>query len=143
MLGFVVVVGLVAAFSLNSPYLGWVVIVMSMAIIGVHGMLSGTASMDFGGRRNVGTAVGLIDGMVYLGTALQSIYYGTFVPQGDSAKDPSNWTVWPVSMIPVAALGFFLAIRLWNAKPNPKAAAHHEVKVPVTLTAEEVQPTRS
>ena len=29
-----------------------------MAIIGVHGMLSGTASMDFGGKKNAGVAVG-------------------------------------------------------------------------------------
>jgi OPA family glycerol-3-phosphate transporter-like MFS transporter len=137
--GLMVVGGLAASFALVSPYLGWIVIVMSMAIIGVHGMLSGTASMDFGGKRNVGTAVGLIDGMVYLGTALQSIYYGTFVPQGEAAKDPSNWTIWPMSMIPIALIGFLLALRVWNARPNPKAATHHEVKVPVTLTAEEVQ----
>lgn len=139
--GLMVFGGLAATFALTSPMLGWVVVVMSMAIIGVHGMLSGTASMDFGGRRNVGTAVGLIDGMVYLGTALQSIYYGTFVPQGDAAKDPSNWTIWPISMVPVAAIGLFLAMRLWNARPGPQAKAHHETKVPVTLTAEEANGT--
>ena len=32
------------------PSLG-LVVVMMLAIIGVHGMLSGTASMDFGGKR--------------------------------------------------------------------------------------------
>jgi OPA family glycerol-3-phosphate transporter-like MFS transporter len=133
-------VGAVAAvFTLTTPALGWIMTIMSMAIIGVHGMLSGTASMDFGGRRNVGTAVGIIDGMVYLGTALQSVTYGTLLPEGDAAKDPGHWTVWPLSMIPVALIGFFLAMRLWNAKPDPKgtAAARHETKVPVTLTAEE------
>jgi OPA family glycerol-3-phosphate transporter-like MFS transporter len=43
----------------------WVIAFMSMAIIGVHGMLSGTASGDFGGRKNAGIAVGIIDGFVY------------------------------------------------------------------------------
>ena len=48
-----------AVFLLESPYLGWLVVFMSMAVIGVHGMLSGTASMDFGGKKNVGVAVGI------------------------------------------------------------------------------------
>ena len=34
--------------------LGWTVIFMSLCVIGVHGMLSGTASMDFGGKKNAG-----------------------------------------------------------------------------------------
>src|SRR5439155_6559091 len=51
--------------------LSWVFALMLMAIIGVHGMLSGVASQDFGGKRNAGTATGLIDGFVYFGTAAQ------------------------------------------------------------------------
>ena len=31
-------------------------------------MLSGTASADFGGKKYAGTATGVIDGFVYLGT---------------------------------------------------------------------------
>jgi OPA family glycerol-3-phosphate transporter-like MFS transporter len=47
--------------------LGACVLLISYCVIGTHGMLSGTATMDFGGRKNAGTAVGLIDGLVYLG----------------------------------------------------------------------------
>ena len=130
--------GILATFMLQSPYLGWLVVFMSMAIIGVHGMLSGTASMDFSGKKNVGTAVGLIDGMVYLGTGLEGFYYGKILPNGDAAKDPANWHAWPVAMIPLALLGLILALRLWNAHPSGKAKAKHESKIPVTLTAEEV-----
>ena len=36
------------------------------------------------------------------------------------AADPANWTYWPASMIPVIALGLFLARRVWNAKPKGK-----------------------
>ncbi|MBU6376804.1 MAG: MFS transporter [Bdellovibrionales bacterium] len=104
----------------TSPALGWIMGFMSLAVIGVHGMLSGTASMDFGGKKNVGVAVGLIDGMVYLGTGLQAVVYGAILPSGELAKDPANWKYWPVAMIPVAAIGLVLAARLWNARAVPQ-----------------------
>jgi len=115
---FIGAIGMV--FVLQTPYIGWLMVVMSMSIIGVHGMLSGTASMDFGGKKNVGTAVGIIDGMVYLGTGAQSLYYGFTLPNGDAAKDPANWHAWPIAMIPVALIGLLLALRLWNARPATK-----------------------
>ena len=110
----------------------WLVIIMSMAVIGVHGMLSGTASMDFGGKKNVGIAVGIIDGFVYLGTAVMSFTYGMILPQEQfdeagkivgPATEPSNWVGWPISMIPLGIIGLLLALRVWNAKPKPKAQA--------------------
>ena len=115
-------VGLV--FLYQTPVVGILVLVMSMAVIGVHGMLSGTASMDFGGRKNVGIAVGIIDGFVYLGTAVMSFTYAIVLPKeqlGDGGEligpvtDPANWLAWPIAMIPPALLGLFLAIRVWNA----------------------------
>jgi OPA family glycerol-3-phosphate transporter-like MFS transporter len=105
---------------LTSPALGWIVSLMMLSVIGVHGMLSGTASMDFGGKKNVGVAVGMIDGFVYLGTGLQAVIYGSILPSGDAAKDPANWSNWPLAMVPFAALGLVLATRVWNAKPVPK-----------------------
>tara|TARA_B100000683_G_scaffold274031_1_gene321147 strand:- start:682 stop:2166 length:1485 start_codon:yes stop_codon:yes gene_type:complete len=109
----------------------WLVIFMSMAVIGVHGMLSGTASMDFGGKKNVGIAVGIIDGFVYLGTAVMSFTYGVILPdeQLDAAgkivgpaTEPANWSAWPISMIPLALLGTLLAVKVWNAKPQKKTS---------------------
>jgi len=127
------VIMLVGAIAL-IPLLGapvavsWIIAFMAMAIIGVHGMLSGTASADFGGRLNTGTAVGLIDGFVYLGTALQDQVYGGYghlLPEKgtDAAKLVSNWHAWPIAMIPVAAIGLALSIRLWNARVTPRASA--------------------
>ena len=113
-------------------FVGWLMIIMSMAVIGVHGMLSGTASMDFGGAKNVGIAVGIIDGFVYLGTGVMSFTYAVLLPKEQldeagkiigAATDPANWKAWPLAMIPVAALGLLLATRLWNAKPKPKTRA--------------------
>lgn len=128
--------GIIASFLLGSPMLGYLVVFMSMCVIGVHGMLSGTASMDFGGKRNVGVAVGLIDGMVYLGTAFQALLYGKILPDGEAAKDPANWTYWPIAMIPMALIGFLLALRVWNAKPSPKAT----VTIPPGLAAKPSTP---
>ncbi len=114
----------IVLFTLSLPIAGWTVVFMSLCVIGVHGMLSGTASMDFGGKKNAGVATGIIDGFVYLGTAVQSFLYASILPSGDAAKDPANWIPWPVAMLPVALVGFALATRLWNARPQRQAAAH-------------------
>jgi MFS transporter, OPA family, glycerol-3-phosphate transporter len=113
-----------ATFSLDSPVLGWLLVVMSMSIIGVHGLLSGTASMDFAGKRNTGLAVGIIDGCVYLGTALQSVVLGRWLPQESSpeAADPAHWRIWPVLILPAAVAGLLLSTRLWSARPVPRSA---------------------
>ncbi len=119
---------LVLTFVFKSPVVGPLVLVMSMAVIGVHGMLSGTASMDFGGTRNVGIAVGIIDGFVYLGTAVMSFTYAWLLPKEQlsptgeligPATDPNNWFAWPIAMIPIALLGLILAAKVWHAFPKP------------------------
>ncbi len=130
--GMMLVGAVVLTFTYEQSYVGWLMIFMSMAVSGVHGMLSGTASMDFGGTKNVGIAVGIIDGFVYLGTAVMSFTYAVVLPaeQLDAAgkivgpaTDPANWMPWPVAMIPLAALGLILSTRVWNAKPKAKKAA--------------------
>ncbi len=107
-------------FLLGSTLLTWLIVFMSMCVIGVHGMLSGTASMDFGGRKNVGVAVGIIDGFVYAGTAVMSFTYAVLLPNGDAAAVVDNWSAWPLAMVPVAVIGLFLARLVWNAKPQGK-----------------------
>ena len=114
---------IVAALTYKTAFLPWLVILMSMCVIGVHGMLSGTASMDFGGKKNVGVAVGIIDGFVYAGTAFMALLYGWILPDDTNpevAANPDNWIWWPVSMIPISAIGLLLALRVWNAKPKGK-----------------------
>jgi len=112
--------GSLALFGLlGGAWVGWLVIFMSMCIIGVHGMLSGTASMDFGGKKNVGLAVGIIDGFVYLGTGLQSFLLGRILPTGDLRGNSENWLSWPMAMLPVAVIGLLLATRIWGATARP------------------------
>ncbi len=126
-------VGIAAALGLlGTPMIGWAFIFSSLCVIGVHGMLSGTASADFGGKKNAGIATGIIDGFVYLGTAVQSAVYGGIgaegarlfnglLPSKDAAKDPASWRAWLIAMLPVAVIGLVLATRVWNAKPKSAA----------------------
>jgi len=112
---------------LGAPLVvSWVIAGMMMAVIGVNGMLSGVASQDFGGRRNAGTATGLIDGFVYFGTALQDVVYGWLLPEKGSAaaKVVDNWHAWPIAMVPVAVVAIALSLTVWNARVGPKSAAH-------------------
>ena len=117
---------LLMIFGLSNPWvLGVCVILISFCVIGTHGMLSGTASMDFGGRKNVGTAVGLIDGLVYLGTGLQAICLGYLTESGRGwtfggflSEGQRGWSLWPLFLAPFALIGTVLAIRIWKAIPE-------------------------
>lgn len=100
--------------TLPPVLLGVVVFLMSLSVIGTHGLLSGTATMDFGGRKGAATAVGMIDGFVYLGTAVQSVSLGYL-----TAK---SWSYWPWFLLPFSVVGFLLCLRIWNARPAPRKA---------------------
>lgn len=94
-----------------SPYwLGILVVLISVCVIGTHGLLSGTATMDFGGRKAAATAVGMIDGAVYLGTAVQSIALGFLTSK--------SWSYWPPFLLPFAIIGFLGCLGIWHAKPK-------------------------
>jgi OPA family glycerol-3-phosphate transporter-like MFS transporter len=83
----------------------------SLAISMVHSMLSGTASMDFGGKRAAATAAGMFDGMQYVGGAFTGFGIGWLV-------DQYGWGAWSPSMIGFAAIGGLLMLPLWNARPR-------------------------
>lgn len=82
----------------------------------VHSMLSGTASMDFGGKRAAGTAAGIFDGMQYLGGSVTGVGIGWLVKS-------LGWAYWAPSMIGFAVVGALIMAALWNARPK-SAAAH-------------------
>jgi MFS transporter, OPA family, glycerol-3-phosphate transporter len=101
--------------AVRKVLLGASVVLISYCVIGTHGMLSGTATMDFGGRKNAGTAVGLIDGLVYLGTGFQALSLGYLTEK--------SWSYWPPFLIPFAIIGAVLAIRIWKAMPQRARAS--------------------
>ncbi len=107
-----------AVLAVGTPAMSWLMVFMSLCVIGVHGMLSGTASADFGGTKNAGLVTGIIDGFVYFGTAAQAFVFGRLLPSGGEAKDAANWVRWPIAMVPIALAGLYLASRVWNATPK-------------------------
>jgi OPA family glycerol-3-phosphate transporter-like MFS transporter len=94
----------IVAFTLNS-----------LAISMVHSMLSGTASMDFGGQRAAASAAGMFDGMQYIGGSFAGYGLGKLI-------DLHGWGVWAPSMVGFAGIGAVLMLVLWNARPRTRAA---------------------
>lgn len=96
--------------------IGFLMFFMSMCVIGVHGMLSGTASMDFGGKQSAATVAGVIDGFVYLGTGVQSIALGILL--SGATKNTEIWNRWPIFLLPFAVIGLYFTWKIWGATPN-------------------------
>ena len=113
---------LMIAFLQNGWVLGLLVFVMAISVIGTHGVLSGTATMDFGGRKGAATAVGIIDGFVYLGAGAQALSLGYLTSR--------SWSYWPLFLLPFSVVGFLLLLRIWNAKPAAR-------KQPIPIEIEE------
>jgi MFS transporter, OPA family, glycerol-3-phosphate transporter len=133
--GGLIVGALLTYLTLGTVMTGWAVVFMSLCVIGVHGMLSGTASADFGGKKYAGTATGIIDGFVYLGTGCQSLLYGNILPKAPEDAIAANWKIWPTTMLPVAVVGFFLATRVWNARPKGANATPTPTPQPARASA--------
>jgi OPA family glycerol-3-phosphate transporter-like MFS transporter len=110
----------------NPWFVGLSAFLISMSVIGVHGIMSGTSTVDFGGSKNAGAAVGIVDGLVYLGTFVQSVAAGYMTPEPEAASEPGNWIGWPLFLVPFALLGLFVSIRIWGALPKRGAAPARE-----------------
>ena len=107
----IVLLIIMAVFLFQSPTIvGGAAVLMALAVIGVHSLMSGTAAADFGGKKMTATASGIVDGCVYLGSGLQSLAIGYL-----SAK---SWYFWPIFLIPFAFLGLFLSMKMWNELPE-------------------------
>jgi OPA family glycerol-3-phosphate transporter-like MFS transporter len=95
----------------HSPLVASFMIGVScMWIFGVHGMLTGTASMDFGGTRAASTVAGLLDGVQYLASGLTGFLMGHYL-------DKWGWGSWTYMIMPFSLIGALLMTRLWNETP--------------------------
>ncbi len=105
------IVTLMALGAAGSPLLASLLIGLScMWIFGVHGMLSGTASMDFGGTRGAATVTGLLDGVQYLASGLTGFGLGGLL-------DRFGWGSWVFFLVPFSLIGALLMLKLWNVTP--------------------------
>jgi OPA family glycerol-3-phosphate transporter-like MFS transporter len=89
--------------------LGVCAIAMMMAVIGVHSIMSGTATADFGGKKAAATATGIADAFAYVGSAIQSFVIGIIATK--------SWTYWPMFLLPFTLIGLIFALGMWNVLP--------------------------
>ncbi len=86
-----------------------------MWIFGVHGMLSATSAMDFGGTKAAATVTGICDGVQYLASGLTGFLLGGLL-------DQYGWGTWTWMIIPFSVAGALLMTRLWHETPLRKHA---------------------
>ncbi len=86
-----------------------------MWVFGVHGMLSATSAMDFGGTKAVATVTGICDGVQYIASGLTGFALG-------GVLDTYGWGAWTYMIIPFSVIGALLMTRLWNETPLRKGA---------------------
>jgi OPA family glycerol-3-phosphate transporter-like MFS transporter len=78
-------------------------------VIGVHSIMSGTATADFGGKKAAATATGIADAFAYAGSALQSFVIGKAASV--------SWSYWPMVLLPFGVLGLIVCLRMWTVLP--------------------------
>ncbi|HUL51975.1 MAG TPA: MFS transporter [Opitutaceae bacterium] len=108
---FALVMAVVMAAALRtSPFLvGLAGVCIVMAAVGITSLMAGTAATDLGGRKATATCSGIVDGSAYLGSALQSVSLGYLTGL--------SWLWWPIFLMPFAALGIVIAVKIWTALP--------------------------
>jgi OPA family glycerol-3-phosphate transporter-like MFS transporter len=112
------IVALVALSQATSPLMAALLIPFTcMWIFGVHGMLSATSAMDFGGTKAAATVAGICDGVQYIASGLTGFALG-------GALDKYGWGMWTWMIIPFSIIGALLMTRLWNQTPLRKHAGH-------------------
>lgn len=93
-------------------------------IFGVHGMLTGTASMDFGGKKAAASAAGVLDGIQYIASGLTGFGLGWILKTygwdgvAGTGHQATDAHIWVYSIIPFSLIGALIISRLWNTKPS-------------------------
>jgi len=107
---FVSILAMTIFINSNSMIVGVAAILVIMAVIGVHSIMSGTATADFGGKKASATATGIADAFSYLGSAVQSFALGILTTK--------SWTYWPLFLLPFTIIGLYFAIKMWTDIPE-------------------------
>lgn len=95
----------------NAMMVGVGALLIMMAVIGVHSIMSGTATADFGGRKAAATATGVADGFSKMGSSFQEFALGAFITK-------ETWAYWPSFLMPFTLLGLFFAVKIWKELPE-------------------------
>ncbi|GIQ80932.1 sugar phosphate transporter [Kipferlia bialata] len=91
----------------------WLITGASVFFSGVHGIVTSTAAMDFAGSGATGTAVGMLDGIQKLGSAVTGPGMAKIVNSG-----PDGYYWWIISMMPAAIIDIILFLIILKRKPK-------------------------
>jgi OPA family glycerol-3-phosphate transporter-like MFS transporter len=92
-----------------------IIVLLQFFIGGAHGLLAGTASMDYGGRKAAATAAGFFDGVQYLAGSVGGLMLG-------AALKDKGWSWWIPGIAPFALIGAAIMATLWRAMPSGASA---------------------
>lgn len=117
---------LLLIFALITPG-AWLAAILLMVFYfflnGCHGLIAGTASMDFGGRKAAATAAGMLDGSQYLVGSLTGIGTGWLL-------DKYGWNAWAWSIIAFSILAGILMATRWYSLPARAKKEEKLIKCP-------------
>ena len=88
-----------------------ILIIVYFFLNGCHGLLAGTASMDFGGRRAAASAAGMLDGAQYLAGSTVGVGMGALL-------DTYGWQIWSYAVIPLGLIAGVLMATRWRTLPR-------------------------
>lgn len=103
----------------KAPSMSFAVVMILINCIwafGIHGIVAGTCSMDFGGTKGVATVSGIFNAIHYVGASVSGVLLGY-------AIDKWGWFAWFSFISPFCAIGAFLMIILWNETPSKKCGS--------------------
>ena len=95
--------------GMRAIVVGVCAVTIMMSVIGVHSIMSGTATADFGGKKAAATATGIADAFAYAGSALQSFVIGKAASV--------SWSYWPMVLLPFGILGLVFCLKMWTVLP--------------------------
>jgi MFS transporter, OPA family, glycerol-3-phosphate transporter len=111
MIMFICTLTMILTIATDGNVVGVSALIIMMAVIAVHSIMSGTATADFGGRKAAATATGVADGFSKLGSSFQEFVLGAIIVK-------ETWVYWPVFLLPFTVLGLFFALKLWRELPE-------------------------
>jgi OPA family glycerol-3-phosphate transporter-like MFS transporter len=106
--------------SWRPTVIGVCAVTTMMAVIGVHSIMSGTATADFGGKKAAATATGIADAFSKLGSAIQAFVLGILTTK--------SWAYWPMFLFPFTIIGLVFAIKMWRLMPKATKRYLEEVE---------------
>ncbi len=96
-----------------------ILIVVYFFLNGCHGLLAGTASMDFGGRKAAASAAGMLDGAQYLAGSTVGVGMGALL-------DAFGWGIWAYAVVPLGLIAAVLMGTRWKTLPKKSGDAEEK-----------------